>query len=130
MYGSFVRDCFKIPLPLNDYLRKYKEFGWLDPTIKAVDAFNKLESKLVEPSVLALPQLHRSNMIDTDASAYASGAVFLQQRTSVILMSGLPSVTGAKRSIRREKLLGNRKGTPCRGMAYEVSAPMHREDIF
>ena len=43
-------------------------------------SFEELKARLNAPPILALPKANRPYMIDTDASAYATGAVLLQQQ--------------------------------------------------
>lgn len=54
---------------------------WTDLTTIALDAFDTLKSRWMEPLSLALPQPHVPYLIDTNASVHALGAVFLQQKS-------------------------------------------------
>lgn len=58
---------------------------WLESTTEILQAFNKLNSKSVEPSMLVLLQPHELYMIYTDASAYASEPFFIQGQNDISL---------------------------------------------
>ena len=61
-------------------LRKNLTNNWHDPTEGQWRAFQELKARLTSPPILALPKANRPYMIDTDASAYAVGAVLLKQQ--------------------------------------------------
>lgn len=73
-YTTFIKDFYKISLPLNDYLRNDRKLDWGDPTIEALNVFNTLESKNGGLSVLALLQSRRPYIIDIVASRYIFGS--------------------------------------------------------
>lgn len=75
----FNKNDSKTSLALCDYLRKDKKLDWSDYNTEALEAFSTLNRDLVSPPVLVSSQLRSSNMVDTDASAYALEAVFHQQ---------------------------------------------------
>lgn len=105
VYKTFVRMYSIIARPLKDYLRNGKELDWLYPKTEALDVFDNLESKLMKPSVLNLLQPYKPCMINTDASAYAMGATFLQQKTTALWKSELRSVTEAEHLIRQDNII-------------------------
>lgn len=80
MYRTFVVELSRIGRPLVFYIQKHKELGLPKTTIEQVYSFITLKSKLVEPSILALPQAQRPNMIDTGVFANVLEAVLLQQK--------------------------------------------------
>ena len=61
-------------------LRKNAGNDWHNPTEEQLRSFEELKARLTAPPILALPKATRPYMIDTDASAYAIGAVLLQQQ--------------------------------------------------
>lgn len=71
----FIESFSKITWLLNGYLRKNKKFHLLNLTTEALDVFYTTKLKVMNPSVLFLPQPHRRYVIDIDASAYVLEAV-------------------------------------------------------
>ena len=80
VYRRFVKGYAKIASPLSDMLRKDAARDWDNPTEEQSRAFEELKARLTSPPILALPKPGRPIMVDTDASAYAVGAVLLQQQ--------------------------------------------------
>ena len=80
VYRRFVKDYSKIASPLSDMLRKNTCKDWHNPTKEQLRSFEDLKARLTVPPTLALPKANRSYLINTDASAYAIGAVLLQQQ--------------------------------------------------
>lgn len=81
VYRKSINKLLKVSRPQYDYLQKYNDFDWWDPTFEALSSFNTLSSKLAEPPALALPQPHRQIMIHTSSYVYALTAVLLQQQS-------------------------------------------------
>ena len=105
VYRRFVKDYSKIATPLSDMLRKDASNDWHEPTEGQSRAFEELKARLTSPPILALPKPDRPFMIDTDASAYAIGAVLLQQQDEVTPPRGPPSDIGQKRSPRNSGII-------------------------
>lgn len=63
VFRRLIKDFSIIVRSLNDNVQRDMELDWLDPTNVALDAFNTINSKSVESSVLTLPQPHRPCMI-------------------------------------------------------------------
>ena len=80
VYLRFVKDYSKIASPLSDMLQKNGGNDRHNPTEEQLSSFEELKARLTAPPILALPKANRPYMIDTDASAYAIGAVLLQQQ--------------------------------------------------
>ena len=80
VYRRFVKDYSKIASPLADILRKNASNDWQNPTEEQLRSFEELKARLTAPPILASPKANRPYMIDTDASAFAIGAVLLQQQ--------------------------------------------------
>lgn len=79
IYTRLIKDIYKIGWPLNKYLWKDKKLNWLDRITEALEVFTAVKSKLVPPSVLAIPKPNRLYTNDTNAPENALRAVFLQQ---------------------------------------------------
>jgi len=83
VYRRFIKGFAKVSTPLTDMLKKDSGTEWGDdlvPTESQRKAFETLKEALVTPPILALPKRGRPYMVDCDASAYAVGAVLLQQQ--------------------------------------------------
>ncbi|CAC5363264.1 Retrovirus-related Pol polyprotein from transposon 297 [Mytilus coruscus] len=75
-YRKFIQGFSKIAKPLFDLTKKDKKFHWNQD---CEDSFLELKNKLMSAPILAFPQVGGNNFIfDTDASAYAIGAVLSQ----------------------------------------------------
>ena len=74
-----MKDYSKIASPISDMLRKNAGNDWHNSTEEQQSSFQELMARLIAPPSLALPKAHRPYLIDTDASAYAIGAVLLKQ---------------------------------------------------
>ena len=61
-------------------LRKNAGNDWHNPTEEQLRSFEELKARLTAPPILALLRANRPYVIDTVASAYAIGAVLLQQQ--------------------------------------------------
>ncbi|CAC5363258.1 unnamed protein product [Mytilus coruscus] len=73
---KYVKDFSKIAKPLFDLTKKNQKFAW---NKDAEAAFLGLKSRLISAPILGFPQADGSEVIlDTDASAYAIGAVLSQ----------------------------------------------------
>lgn len=114
-----------IARPLNDYLRKDKKSDWLDPTTESLDTFNILKSKFVEPLLLALPRPHRPYMINTNASAYALGAVLLYHKEQQQLeWVGYNRLLETDAQSGGTNLLGSQNVVLCRDMGNPFTIPI------
>lgn len=75
-YRKFIENFSKIAKPLFDLTKKDKKFIWSED---CENSFQELKTRLMSAPILAFPQVDGSNFIlDTDASAYAIGAVLSQ----------------------------------------------------
>ena len=77
-YNRFIRNYSDIARPL--FIagnRKYKRFNW---TTECQNAFEKLRTALISDPVMAYPRAVGLFVLDTDASAYAIGAVLSQRQ--------------------------------------------------
>ena len=77
-YRKYVQSFSKIAKPLFDLTKKDKKFIWTEECEKS---FRELKTRLMTAPVLAFPKANGSQFIlDTDASAYAIGAVLSQEQ--------------------------------------------------
>jgi len=75
-YQRFISGFAKVAKPLTGLTGK-KEWKWKD---KEKDTFNKLKNKMINPSILAIPDNKRKMQLETDASGYAIRGVLSQQQ--------------------------------------------------
>jgi hypothetical protein len=80
-YRSFVRQFGHLAAPLTELTKKDNPFCWLKPQQEAFDA---LKNALVNAPVLALHDPTLDNLIYTDASDFAYGAVLMQKKDGTL----------------------------------------------
>lgn len=105
---------------LKHYLQNNKKLNWWDLTIAPLDVFQTLKSKLAEPLLLALPQLHRPFMIKASVSAYELGAIQFEQQNNCTLKGS--ATIGNCRQMLNEKEL-NFSATKRRVLCSEKDFP-------
>ena len=76
-YNRFIKDFSKIAYPLRRAARDKKSFVWTDECEKA---FETLKASLVSAPIMAYPLEEGLYILDTDASAFAIGAVLSQRQ--------------------------------------------------
>jgi len=74
-YRKFVKGFSKIAKPLNELLKKDKEFLWGE---KQQEAFEILKEKLIEHPILIYPDFNKEFILITDASGTGLGAILTQ----------------------------------------------------
>src|SRR6266498_463771 len=74
-YRKFVRGFSKIAKPLNELLKKGKQFEWTESQQKA---FEELKEKLIQYPILSYPDYEKEFILITDASGRGLGAVLSQ----------------------------------------------------
>ena len=75
-YRKFIKDYSKVAKPLFDLTKKDTRFIWDE---ECEISFQELKTRLITAPILAYPRANGSEFIlDTDASAYAIGAVLSQ----------------------------------------------------
>jgi len=74
-YRKFVRGFSKIAKPLNELLKKVKQFEWTESQQKA---FEELKEKLIQYPILSYPDYEKEFILITDASGRGLGAVLSQ----------------------------------------------------
>jgi len=73
---AFIQDYARLAKPLNDLLKKGVKFIW---TEECTTALNALIKQITEDPVLVAPNSDEPFELETDASAYAVGAVLFQK---------------------------------------------------
>ncbi|KAL0355493.1 UNVERIFIED_CONTAM: Transposon Tf2-12 polyprotein [Sesamum radiatum] len=74
-YRRFVKDYSKIARPMTDLLKKTEAWNW---TPQCQVYFDDLKRAMVTDPVLALPDMSKPFMVETDASDFALGDVLMQ----------------------------------------------------
>src|SRR6266511_941893 len=74
-YRKFVKGFSKIAKPLNELLKKGKQFEWTESQQKA---FEELKEKLIQYPILSYPDYEKEFILITDASGRGLGAVLSQ----------------------------------------------------
>ena len=101
-YRKFIEGYSKIASPLTELLKKSKAYEWSEDCQHAFDELKKAMSK--DP-VLALPDISKPFEIQTDASNYALGGVFLQDGHPVAYESRKLNDTERKYAAHEKELL-------------------------
>ena len=76
-YKRFIKGYADIARPLYQLTRKHPKFVWNE---RCQHAFEVLKGKLIIAPIMAYPQEEGDYILDTDASAYAIGAVLSQMQ--------------------------------------------------
>ena len=76
-YRRFIRNFTDIARPLLKLTEKKAVFEW---NSECYEAFQRLKTALTSAPILAYPQEHGQFILDTDASAFAIGAVLSQEQ--------------------------------------------------
>ncbi len=79
-YKQFIKSYCVITAPLQELVKKSVHFRWDD---EQEDAFINLKEALCKAPVLAYPDPDLSNVVDTDASNLAIGAVLSHRYRTV-----------------------------------------------
>ena len=74
-YQRFIRGFSEITRPLNELLKKDRNFEW---TTECQQAFDDLKTRFTSEPVLVMPDQMKLFQIECDASKYALGAVLTQ----------------------------------------------------
>ncbi|KAL0373943.1 UNVERIFIED_CONTAM: Transposon Tf2-12 polyprotein [Sesamum radiatum] len=74
-YQHFVKDYSKIARPMTDLLKKTEAWNW---TPQCQVSFDDLKRAMVTDPVLALPDMSKPFVVETDASDFALGGVLMQ----------------------------------------------------
>jgi hypothetical protein len=72
-YRKFIKNYRAISKPLTQLLKK-DAFAWKEDTTRA---FRNLEQAMTQPTVLSLPDLNKSFVVETDASGSGIGVVLM-----------------------------------------------------
>ena len=74
-YKKFIRYCLDMTYPLEELLREYQEFNWID---ECNISFETLKRKLVEAPILRFPNWSIKFHVHINASSLAIGAILTQ----------------------------------------------------
>ncbi|KAL0293482.1 UNVERIFIED_CONTAM: Transposon Tf2-12 polyprotein [Sesamum radiatum] len=74
-YRCFVKDYSKIARPMTDLLKKTEAWNW---TPQCQVSFDDLKRAMVTDPVLALPDMSKPFVVETDASDFALGGVLME----------------------------------------------------
>ncbi|KAL0447964.1 UNVERIFIED_CONTAM: Transposon Tf2-12 polyprotein [Sesamum latifolium] len=74
-YRLFVKSYSEIARPMTDLLKKTETWNW---TPQCQKSFDKLKRAMVTDPVLALPDMSKPFVVETDASDFALGGVLMQ----------------------------------------------------
>ena len=80
-YRNFIPDFAQLSVPLNRLLKNKVTFEW---TKECEDAFQKIQSKLVNPPLLVHPDIGGEFYVMTDASDSACGAAICKMKDEVL----------------------------------------------
>lgn len=100
-YRRFIKGFGTIAKPMTDLLRK-DAFSWQEP---AQIAFETLKAALSTAPVLALPDMTKVFVIETDASAKGLGAVLMQDNHPIAFISKALSIRQQALSVYEKELL-------------------------
>ncbi|KAJ0578410.1 putative nucleotidyltransferase, Ribonuclease H [Helianthus annuus] len=100
-YRRFIKSYGVLARPLTDLLKK-DAFVWND---KATEAFEHLKGVLMSPPVLALPDMSKTFIIETDASGKGIGAVLMQESHPIAYISKALSPRQQALSVYERELL-------------------------
>ena len=75
-YRRFLPSFFTVIAPLTELLHKHKKWNWSDECEKS---FQSIKDSLVSAPILSCPDFSKPFIVQTDASAYAVGAVLSQK---------------------------------------------------
>ncbi|KAL0455585.1 UNVERIFIED_CONTAM: Transposon Tf2-11 polyprotein [Sesamum latifolium] len=74
-YRRFVKSYSEIARPMTDLLKKTETWNW---TPQCQESFDRLKRAMVTDPVLALPDMSKPFVVETDASDFALGGVLMQ----------------------------------------------------
>ncbi|KAL0462685.1 UNVERIFIED_CONTAM: Retrovirus-related Pol polyprotein from transposon.6 [Sesamum latifolium] len=74
-YRRFVKSYSEIARPMTDLLKKTETWNW---TPQCQESFDRLKRAVVTDPVLALPDMSKPFVVETDASDFALGGILMQ----------------------------------------------------
>lgn len=100
-YRRFIKSYSIIASPLTDLLKK-DGFIWSE---NALQAFDQLKQAMIQAPVLAIPDLSKQFLVETDASNTGIGAVLLQEGHPIAFISKVLSPRNRLLSVYDRELL-------------------------
>ncbi|KAL2225718.1 UNVERIFIED_CONTAM: Transposon Tf2-12 polyprotein, partial [Sesamum indicum] len=101
-YRRFVKDYSAIAWPLTDLLKKTETWNW---TPQCQVAFDDLKRAMVTDPVLALPDMSKPFLVETDASDFALGGVLMQDGHPIAFESRKLKDAERRYSVHEKELL-------------------------
>ncbi|KAL2223600.1 UNVERIFIED_CONTAM: Retrovirus-related Pol polyprotein from transposon [Sesamum indicum] len=101
-YRRFVKGYSEIARPLTDLLKKTETWNW---TPQCQVAFDNLKKAIVTDPVLALPDMSKPFVVETDASDFALGGVLMQDGHPVAFESRKLKDVERRYSVHEKELL-------------------------
>ncbi|KAL2246590.1 UNVERIFIED_CONTAM: Transposon Tf2-12 polyprotein [Sesamum indicum] len=101
-YRRFVKDYSAIARPLTDLLKKTETWNW---TPQCQVAFDDLKRAMMTDPVLALPDMSKPFLVETDASDFALGGVLMQDGHPVAFESRKLKDAERRYSVHEKELL-------------------------
>ncbi|KAL0404247.1 UNVERIFIED_CONTAM: Transposon Tf2-11 polyprotein [Sesamum radiatum] len=101
-YRRFMRDYSKTARPMTDLLKKTETWNW---TPQCQVSFDDLKRAMVTDPVLALPDMSKPFVVETDASDFALGGVLMQNGHPVAFESRKLKDVERRYSVHEKELL-------------------------
>ncbi|KAL0401378.1 UNVERIFIED_CONTAM: Retrovirus-related Pol polyprotein from transposon [Sesamum latifolium] len=101
-YRRFVKSYSEIARPMTDLLKKTETWNW---TPQCQESFNRLKRAMVTDPVLALPDMLKPFVVETDASDFALGGVLMQDGHPVAFESRKLKDVEMRYSVHEKELL-------------------------
>ncbi|KAL0421115.1 UNVERIFIED_CONTAM: Transposon Tf2-11 polyprotein [Sesamum latifolium] len=101
-YRRFVKSYSEIARPMTDLLKKTETWNW---TPQCQESFDRLKRAMVTDPVLALPDMSKSFVMETDASDFALGGVLMQDGHPVAFESRKLKDVERRYSVHKKELL-------------------------
>lgn len=100
-YRKFIAGFAHIAHPLTDQTRK-DNFGW---SPEATIAFECLKKAMTQAPILAMPNFHKSFVVEIDASGFGLGAVLFQEGHPIAFYSKVLGGRARLKSIYEKELM-------------------------
>ncbi|KAL0402123.1 UNVERIFIED_CONTAM: Transposon Tf2-12 polyprotein [Sesamum latifolium] len=101
-YRRFVKSYSEIARPMTDLLKKTETWNW---TPQCQESFDRLKRAMVTDPVLALPDMSKPFVVETDASDFALGGILMQDGHPVAFESRKLKEVESRYSVHEKELL-------------------------